>query len=101
MVNNPNESPLFNQATIVISVFLTILGLVGVVFRPENLSFIFLGIALCIFIVFLYQKFDQINQNTNKIMGLEKELNAERRFGEVEKELAEQKGKLSMVVKRK
>ena len=44
-------------------------------------------------------KFNQIDINTEDIEFLRKQLNMEKRLNDIEKDLAEQKGKLTMVVK--
>ncbi|MBI2147779.1 hypothetical protein HYU19_04880 [Candidatus Woesearchaeota archaeon] len=94
-------SSVFAISTTLISIFLAILGLVGYIYRPEKLNFIIIGIAIIISFVVLSEKLGRINQNTSAIKELTRSFNTEKRFYEIGKELAEQKGKLSMVVKRR
>lgn len=88
---------IFSKSTTLISIALTILGLIGIIITPTNANFIIVGIGVVILVVIVLDKFNQINENTENIEKLNEKLNIDERIKKVEKELYEQKGKLSML----
>ena len=94
------ESRVFNRTTIIISLVLTILATAGIVITPQNTILIIIGVAIVISGIILYEKFNQIEENTRNIKELNKILNIEKRFSNIEKELHEQRVKISMAVKK-
>ena len=87
----------FPYSTALISILLSLFGLVGAYRSPTNALFIILSIILMVIIVALYDKIDQIDENTLTIAELQKRLNTEKRFRYMERQLAEQKGKLAVI----
>ena len=91
---------IFSKSITLISIIVSILGLVGIIITPKNADFIFMGIGIIIVVIVVMDKFNQINENTEDITKLNEKLDIGGRIEKIEKELYEQKGKLSMVIKK-
>lgn len=96
-----HNNGVFSKSTTLISIILTILGLIGIIITPSNANFIIIGMGVVILLVILMDKFNQINENTENINKINEKLNIDARINSLEKEIYEQKGKLAMVVPKK
>lgn len=85
----------FSKSTTLISIGLAILGLIGIYLTPANTNFIIFGISAVIIFVLIYIKVSQIDEQAEDIQELYKRLDVESRFSILEKELAEQRGRLN------
>ena len=91
----------FTKSTTIIAITLALLAGAGILVTPKNLNFILTGIAVLIFVIILKDRFNQIDQNTEDIAELAKTLNTSRRLASLEKEVAEQRGKLTVALTKK
>lgn len=96
-----NTDSLFSKITTVLSIAMAILGLLGIYINPQNKNFIIIGTALVLFLIYVIDKINQIDENTQKIDEIHKKISINEKLHLIENELAEQKGKLSMVVAKK
>ncbi len=94
------ERDVFSKSTALVSILIGILGLVGIIITPKNADFIVIGIGTIIIVVIVMDKFNQINQNTEDIIKINEKLDVDNRIKKIEAELYEQRGKLSMVIKK-
>lgn len=86
----------FHISTTFISISLALAGLAGVYLTPENAGLILLGLGAVLLIVILNDKTTEIAEISQQVEELTKRLNTERRFAGVERELAEQRIRLSV-----
>ena len=84
-----------------IVILLALLAGTGILITPQNINFIVIGALIIVSSVVLKGKLDQIDQNTDDINELTKRLNMSNRLERLEKELAEQRGKLTVVLSKK
>jgi hypothetical protein len=84
----------------IVSVFVIVIGAFGIFAKPQGVAFTLAGIFSLGVYFFLIEKFKRLESNEERILLLEEKLSLDERFSSIEKELAEQKGKLSMVVKK-
>ncbi len=92
---------IFVKYTTSVSILLALLAGAGILITPRNINFIISGALIIISFVILKDKFDQIDQNREDIEDLAKKLNMSKRLELLEKELAEQRGKLTVVLSKK
>ncbi len=84
-----------------ITIIVAVLGLLGIYFTPQNANFIIVGVGIVILLIYITDKVNQVDENTQQIKELHKKINFNEKLQYLETELAEQKGKLSLVVNRK
>ena len=87
---------LFHVSTTLISLLLAFLGIAGVYLTPLDMNFIIIGVGSLMLIAIFYGKLQQIEENAQGLAELSKRLNTERRFARLEREIAEQRIRLSM-----
>ncbi|HLD04881.1 MAG TPA: hypothetical protein VJG90_04140 [Candidatus Nanoarchaeia archaeon] len=95
------EDSIFTKSTGLIVILLALLAGTGILITPQNINFIVIGALIIVSSVVLKGKLDQIDQNTDDINELTKRLNMSNRLERLEKELAEQRGKLTVVLSKK
>lgn len=96
-----SDEGMLTRMSNVISIVVTILGLLGIYFKPQNTNFIIIGVGIVILLIYMADKISQVDENTEQIKELHKKLDIDKKLHILETEVAEQKGKLSMVVNKK
>lgn len=91
------EELIFSKTTTLISIILGILGVLGIVLTPANANFIILGIGAVILFILIQDKISQIDENTETIKELHRKFDLDYRLHLIEKDIAEQKGKLAIM----
>lgn len=70
----------------------------GIIIKPENALIILVGAVVVVILVIINDRFNQIDENAEEIELLNRKLDIEKRLFALEREIAEQNGKLSMVI---
>ena len=96
-----SDEGMLTRTSNVISIVVAILGLLGIYFKPQNTNFIIIGVGIVILLIYMTDKISQVDENTEQIKELNKKLDINQKLHSLEAEVAEQKGKLSMVVNKK
>lgn len=97
---NSGESMLTRTSNL-ITIIVAILGLLGIYFTPQNANFIIVGAGIVILLMYIKDKINQVDEHTEQIQELYQRLDINQQLHLLETEVAEQKGKLSMVVNKK
>jgi hypothetical protein len=79
---------------------LLVTGTFGALAKPQTASLTLVAIFTLLVFFFIIEKFKRVDVNEDRIRVLERRTLLEARFSSIERELAEQKGKLSVVIKK-
>ena len=97
MIDSGSDS-FFSRSTMLVS--LLIAAVVGGIFTPAYQSTIFVGVAIIVVILVFYDMFNQVNENSERIEELTKELNTTKKLLDIETEVSEQRGKLNLLIQK-
>ncbi len=89
----------FEKSSTIASIIVAIIGVVGIYFKPENAVFMLFGITVIMIVITAYEKFLQVDENTDQISEIKKSIKIEQKISKIERDVYEIKGKLSMVKK--
>ncbi|MBI2663860.1 hypothetical protein HYX10_00775 [Candidatus Woesearchaeota archaeon] len=79
----------------VVSVTILIIGGLTAINKPQATIVAAISTVFLMVIIYAIEKFNKIKENESKITALNERLNLETRFCNMEKEIAEQKGRLA------
>ena len=88
-----SENFIFTKSTTTISIILTLLAGAGIIISPENITLISVIALIFIISVVTWEKFSQIELNKRNINELDKRLNIETRFNNIEIRLSKMEKK--------
>ena len=84
---------LFTKSTTLISIILAIIAGTGILIKPDNSGFIITIVLIAIAVIISWEKFNQIEINKRDINELNKRLNIEARFNNIEIRLSKMEKK--------
>ncbi len=91
---------MLSKTTALLSFFLAILGVMGIVITPKNAGFIILVVALMVSFSAFFGLYQQTEQNKRDINEMASTIHIEKRFNGIEKEISEQRGRISCLAKK-